>query len=146
MDSPPAPVAGQASTPVPPVIFWLLWAALLGAVLIYLVIVQVVGGEPQPEGDWRLLRGPLLVLTGVLVLGSFALRALVTKRFSKHADQKWRSVAFVTYVMSLALGEAVAVFGLVLAFQGAPFQSYIPFFIAAFLTVVLQPPTFLRQL
>ena len=87
-------------------------------------------------------------MAGVAAIAlSFAIRLLVTTRIAEsvESDSAMQQRLFGSYIVSLALAEATAIFGLVLAFTGAPLSGYLPFIIAGFGALLLQPPTFLRS-
>ncbi len=136
-DSSPAPL-------IPPKItWWILWGALLNAVIIYVVVLQVSPPEPGKEGSWLMLRNILLGVAIVSIVISFGIRLFVTRRLVENPNPAVVQKAFASYIVSLALSESAAIFGLVLAFTGAPLSDYLAFFVIGGLALIGQPPTFL---
>ena len=119
---------------------WLIWVALVSSVAIYLVVIKVIAGEPDPSATRSTgLRSVLLVVAPALLVISFALRWLVTAR-----AKDW-NVAFGAYVASLALAECCAIFALVLGFQGFGLSQIYIFFALSFGGLLAQPPTVLPK-
>lgn len=137
----------QSPTPpvvqVPRITWWIIWLALTASVVMYFVVLKVSPTEPDAEGSWRSLHTSLMVIAAVTIVASFAIRFIGTRQLIESEGAKKRSLAFGTYIVSLALAESVAIFGLVLAFMGAPFSEYIAFFVIGGVALLAQPPTFL---
>ena len=122
---------------------WLIWAAMMGSLLIYLYIVYAFGGEIRK--DVRLPMGedlPLELLRNifygvsviVLFLGHFIRKWIIKntsfsaqlykdrKKFSNQPSYMMKYTAAV--VASLAMSESIAIFGLVLFLIGADYQTF----------------------
>ncbi len=130
--------------PLPRITWWLIWGALLNAVIVYAVVLQV--SPPEPAGDensWLMLRNILLGVAIVAVVASFGIRLFVTTRIADKNDPGGVQKMFASYIVSLALSESAAIFGLVIAFMGAPLSEYLAFFVIGGLGLIAQPPTFL---
>ena len=96
------------------------------------------------DGLWTLIRGRCSWAsnyTGIPI--SFSIRFLLTARQAKSSDDKKRAKAFSSYIISIALAESAAIYGLVLGLQGAPMSDCITFFVIGFVAIILQPPTVL---
>jgi len=126
------------------IVHWVIWGSLTMAVIIYVVLLQLSGTEVDPEASEGNLLSILLVVSGGCVTVSFAIRFLVTKKLAAKAERKFSMIALPTYIVSLALAESVAVYGLLMGTQGVPMKEYMLFFAVSFFALLLQPPTFLR--
>lgn len=122
---------------------WLIWAAITASLLIYFYIVYAFGGEIRKEiktplGDGlplELLRNILYGISViVLFLGHFIRKWIIKntrfstqlykdrKEFSNQPSYMMKYTAAV--VASLAMSESIAIFGLVLFFIGADYQTF----------------------
>ena len=118
---------------------WLIWAAITASLLIYLYIVYAFGEEIRPpmgeDLPLELLRNILYgVSVMVLFLGHFIRKWIIKntgfsaqlykdrKEFSNQPSYMMKYTAAV--VASVALGESIAIFGLVLFLIGADYQTF----------------------
>lgn len=129
----------------PPLTRWVLWFALSSAIVVYLVVLKVSGSTPSPveseEGGVPLAM--ILTIAGfVLGVVSQGIKILANRVQTENGKPKvpfWIDQAFV---IALAMGEAPAILGLVLAFQGAPAKEYLPLFGIAIVGMILLAPKF----
>jgi len=133
----------NTSPAIPKLTWWIIWGALLNAVIIYVVVLQVVGPEAGDEKDWLMLRNVLLGVAIVSIVASFGIRLFITKRLAEAGEPAALQKAFASYIVSLALSESAAIFGVVIGFIGAPLSEYLAFFVIGGLGLIAQPPTFL---
>jgi F0F1-type ATP synthase membrane subunit c/vacuolar-type H+-ATPase subunit K len=78
--------------------------------------------------------GPILVVRGIFVKP--AERALQENPENAVALNRWRA----GYIVTFALSEAVALYGVVLRFVGIRFSQVIPFFVAGFILMLFFGP------
>ncbi|MGA8620786.1 MAG: hypothetical protein WB660_19955 [Candidatus Sulfotelmatobacter sp.] len=110
-------------------------SAMLGSILLYVVVGEVVGLRAR-AADPALNYG--LTTAGVAIVGViFVVRRTLVLRSAENLATNpddsltlnhWKSGYLVTY----ALCEALALFGLVLRFAGCNFQQSLPFYIGGF--------------
>ena len=124
--------------------WWVIWGALLMAVAIYFLVLQQGVVTEDPDGPWKNIRAPLIVASSLLLVASFSIRFLVTRQVVARSGEPTQS-SFASYMVSLALAETTAIFGLVIGFQGAPKEEYSAFFLIGFVALLFQPPTFLHS-
>ena len=127
----------------PKITWWIIWGALLNAVIVYVVVLQVSPPEPREDDEWLMLRNILLGVAIVSIVISFGVRLFITTRLAGKDEPAALQKAFASYIVSLALSESAAVFGMVIAFLGAPLAEYLAFFVIGGLALIAQPPTFL---
>jgi len=106
-----------------------LWAALFTSTLIYIVVLELT--TAQAEGDWQALAVPF-AFAGVTTAGG----SLLAPRFVRRSGSY-----IVTLILTMALAESVAIFGLVLGFLGAPPAVVMPFFFLTWILMLLRFPT-----
>lgn len=120
--------------------WWIIWIALMMGVLTYAAILHFMAPPPEDPGASMNLLFPLIMM-GILNLGiSFAVRFLVTPKLVASGSPQ----AVATYIISLAMAESVAIFGLVLGFTGATFMVYSPFMLVSFAALLFQSPKVLN--
>ncbi len=131
------------------------FGALAASILIYGVVVVVAAkGEPVPLD-------PMLrwILAGVSVMTSVAVLVLRRARLPPLAEDEspyQRQNApppvevvpeavvaklFTTYILTWALSESIAIYGVVLAFLSQSPKEFWPFGFAALLLILTNPPT-----
>ena len=121
---------------------WLIWFALMSAVVTYFVILQVVDSGEANSGE---LKNPLYVAGLLSAIASLGAKHFVRSRSVKEG----RVVPFAdqAFIVALALAESSAIFGLVLGFQGAQMSDYLPLFAVSLVTfLMVNPRTFLLEL
>lgn len=117
---------------------WLIWAVMILGLLAYLAIIYTLGEEITPTGKdlpLELLRNIFYgVSVIVLYLGHFIRKRIIKntrfstqlykdrKEFSNQPSYMMKYTAAV--VASLAMSESIAIFGLVLFFIGADYQTF----------------------
>lgn len=118
----------------------ILWTALFASTLIYLLVLELV--EVQSGTSWETLVYPLAFVAAMTGGASLLLpRILLNQSKSDGSADRLESRYLTTLILSLALAESVAIFGLVLGFLGAPATVVVPFFAAAWVLMVRQFPT-----
>ncbi|MDF1852770.1 MAG: hypothetical protein P1U85_18170 [Verrucomicrobiales bacterium] len=129
--------------PIPDLMRWVFWFALISAIGLYFFFLQISDISPKPsaEGD-GMLKKVLLFVGLVLMVVSLGVKHFVRHRMRPAGEAGITPNLFAAYIMALALGEAPAIFGLVLGFQGEPMKDYLPLFVMALVTLVLIAPPF----
>ncbi len=127
---------------LPAMVKWLIWFALMSAVVTYFAVLQVVDSGEANSGE---LKNPLYVAGLLSAIASLGAKHFVRSRSVKEG----RVVPFAdqAFIVALALAESSAIFGLVLGFQGAPMSDYLPLFAVSLVTfLMVNPRTFLLEL
>ncbi len=131
----------RADAPTP-MVFWAIWGALTASIVIYLVVLQVVRGTPPEEGP----DGTLVVMfSGLAVVNlavAFGVRLFHTNRIARRREPEKRAALLSACIISWALAEAVAIYGLVLGFLGAAESTSHVFFLVAFTAMLFLTPRF----
>lgn len=122
---------------------WIIWGALTFSIVAYLVVLHVAGPEEKNTGGVS-LAGILAAVSAVNLVVSFGVRWFLNRvvKSTKEGEPIDFGRVLTFSVISWALAEAVAIYGLVLGFTGEPFSVYSGFFIAAFVAMVTLAPTF----
>lgn len=108
----------------------ILWVALFVSTLLYIVVLELI--EAQGVDEWRTL-APIFAFGGVGAAGASLLAPGLVKRS--------QGAYLVGLILSLAFAESVCILGLVLGFLGAPASVVLPFFVVAWVLMVLRFPT-----
>ena len=118
-------------------------AAMLGAILLYVGIGEVVGSVSRMSNTtmFYVLSMVTVTIVGVILV---VRRTLVTQSAmalaSRPADVatlgRWRA----GYIMTYALSEAIALFGLVLQLTGFTLSQVAPFYLAGFILLLFFGP------
>ncbi len=122
---------------------WLIWGFLTSSVFLYFVILQIIGNDKEnvaPPDDMM-----VKILTGLALvnfMGSFLIRKIVTLPLSEKLDQQNFQKLMASCIISWALAESVAIFGLILGLIGAPMSTSGLFFVAGFGAMVFLSPSF----
>lgn len=126
-------------------VWWFVWGALTMSALMYLVLLQT--GESEADLDYSDsgLRSILMMVSLVSVMISFAVHFFITKRMVAKREGVAVMKALTPFIVSLALAESVAIYGLLLGMQGEDFTNYIPFFVISFFTLLLIAPVYLLR-
>ena len=66
---------------------------------------------------------------------------LLVKPASKAANATPMNQYQIGLILAMALAEAVAIYGMILGFQGAPNSVVLPYFIAAWVLMLIRFPT-----
>ena len=121
---------------------WVLWSALLFAQVVYVGIAAsgIAGrSSTSPPAD--------VFTTGLGVIGlGTAVGAHLSWRHSRgtgraaHEPPPSQQQAFPFFLLACVLDESIAIYGLVLAFLGAPAPTWAPFSAAAFALLMLHRP------
>ncbi len=118
----------------------ILWAALFASTLIYLVVLEVV--ELQADGSWQMLVYPLAFIAVTTAGASLIAPRMMLRRSARDASTGTQDRGYLTtLIVALALAESVAIFGLVLGFLGAPPTVVVPFFVVAWILMIIRFPT-----
>jgi hypothetical protein len=119
---------------------WIIWLALMGSLLIYLYIAHAFGDEIMPpmgqDFPLELLRNIFYGLSVIMLIAAHFLRRFIMNakstgvsselfKYRTQSNQPLFIAKYTTAVMvSLALGESIAIYGLVLFLIGAEYQTF----------------------
>lgn len=129
--------------------FWLIWAAMLGMLFVYLGLAVYLGelGDGPDEVDWELVSMLLYVFAAVSVLDvAFAIGFRIFSFFRKldagefdssdTVANKYFRISIITWV----LVEAVAIYGFVLFILSYELNYYLAFMAPALVLMVIYRP------
>ncbi|MGB5696159.1 MAG: hypothetical protein WBM46_10935 [Polyangiales bacterium] len=118
----------------------ILWFALFLSTLIYLYVLDVttLHGEPSWERLWT---GISIAAVAVGAASLFAPRLLVKRRPTRLNGGSSENRYLTSFILAMALAEAVAIYGMVLGFKGAPSSVVLPFFVGAWILMLIRFPT-----
>ena len=127
----------------PSLLLWIVWGALTSSIVVYLVVLQVAAPKETDTGGGS-LAGVLAAVSVVNLVVSFGARWFLQRivKNGKEGESIDFSRVLTLSIISWALAESVAIYGLVLGFTGEPFSVYSGFFIAGFIAMVTLAPTF----
>ncbi|MBZ5544297.1 MAG: hypothetical protein LAO07_11555 [Acidobacteriia bacterium] len=114
----------------------IVYAAMAGSVVLYLIVLEVVASElePQPVGE---LRTALIVLAAILATVVLFLRFSILAGLllpGGPAVPEARAAKLRTcYIICFTLAETVGLLGFVLRFVGGSRADAIPFFLGSFI-------------
>lgn len=121
---------------------WMLWAALLAAQVIYVgIAASGIGGRSSASPPAEVFT----IALGVIGIGT-AIGAHLCWRHSRgagraaHEPPPSQQQAFTFFLLACVLDESIAIYGLVLAFLGAPVETWAPFSVAAFALLLVHRP------
>ncbi len=119
----------------------ILWFALFGSTLIYVYVLDVVPLKGEPT--WQSISTfMMIVAVGSGAASLFAPRLLVKPASEAKAPNRTAMNQYQSaLILALALAEAVAIYGMVLGFQGAPAGVVLPYFVAAWILMLIRFPT-----
>lgn len=120
--------------------WWIIWVMLMAGVLFYAAILHFMKPVPEDPSAATKLLFPLIVMGFLNLAISFAVRFMVTPKLVRDGSPQ----AVATYIVSLAMAESVAIFGLVLGFTGATIAVYSPFMLVSFAALLFQSPKVLK--
>ncbi len=129
---------------------WITWGALFMSLIIYMVVLFIITGNPEnaPEPDPELISTLRIAFGGVAVaeiIGLFVARkAMFFDKLSGDnafaSLEKMRGTYMTTCILSWALAESVAIYGFVLSFLSYELIYYEVFFVpAAVLYIAFRP-------
>lgn len=131
----------------------IVWGALMASVVIYGVVAYVLSttNEPQPIDPtlrWALAAAAVFTAMASITLRRIKLPALAEEPSPYHraapveaAPPEVLGELMTAYILTWALSEAVAVFGLVLAIISYTYEAYLPYALAALILQATNPPT-----
>lgn len=97
-----------------------IWFAIVFSTFIYAGIIYTISPR-QPEGSFEdALKNPMTLILYVLAFGTFVAALVVPGTFMQHRPARLRMV------VSLALFEACAVYGLMAAFMTRDWRVFVP--------------------
>lgn len=123
-------------------VMWLLWAAMLGALGVYVLIAHLMDRELFTAGrgvPLGLVRNILLGVAAVVLIATRFIRRLILSRPSGQAaasasasspaqiDPAIYAKYTTAMIVSLALSESIGIYGLILFFLGDSFQTFYTF-------------------
>ena len=118
--------------------------AMLVSILIYVFLIWRIPARSHPQNSTIYAALTVLALSSVVVL--FALRRFFAARLlaalsanleDTAALVQWRA----SYVISYAVSESIAIYGLLLHFLGFSMKQVAPFLIAGFLLILFLAPS-----
>jgi len=116
-----------------------IWAALFGSTLLYVAILELA--TVQAEGNWMVLFYPLVFAAASTAGASLLVpRIMLRPRANAQSVEQRERNSVTELIVTLALAESVAIFGLVLGFLGAPARVVVPFFAASWALMLLRFP------
>ena len=120
---------------------WVVWAVLL--------LTQVVYAAIAASGIGRQASSPppdvFAIALGIVAVGT-AIGAHFSWRHSRGAGRAVNEPppppqqAFTYFILACVLDESIAIYGLMLAFLGAPAETWLPFSVAAFALLLIHRP------
>ena len=119
----------------------ILWFVLFGSTLVYVYVLDIVAVKGEPT--WQSISTFMMIAAvGCGTASLFAPRLLMKPASEAKAPNRTPMNQYASaLILALALAEAVAVYGTVLGFQGAPAGVVLPYFIAAWLLMLIRFPT-----
>jgi hypothetical protein len=94
------------------------------------------------EGTWTVLFYPLVFAAASTAGASLLMPRIMLRRRANGQSLARRERNYVTeLIVTLALAESVAIFGLVLGFLGAPARVVVPFFAVTWVLMLLRFPS-----
>lgn len=117
--------------------------ALLTAVVLYAVIGEVIA--PKQSAQPLPILFYVLTMVAIATVGvAFMMRRLMMKPAEPNASgrvdplvvNRWRTANIISY----AIADAVALFGLVLRIMGFSFSQVMPFYLAGFILILFLAP------
>jgi F0F1-type ATP synthase membrane subunit c/vacuolar-type H+-ATPase subunit K len=113
---------------------------LFGSTLLYVAILELA--TVLSDGNWTTLFYPL-VLAAVSTAGASLLvpRIMLRRRVNGESAGREERNDLTELIVTLALAESVAIFGLVLGFLGAPARVVVPFFAVTWVLMLLRFPS-----
>jgi hypothetical protein len=117
------------------VIVWIIWAALIGALLLYVLLVKHVPAPRQANAvpldtHMPVVLGGLAVFLGFMSLVARGLFLGRLKTGVLPLDSDGATKIYITgHIICFAFSEAIGVFGLMLGFLGYPEDTYGKFFL-----------------
>jgi F0F1-type ATP synthase membrane subunit c/vacuolar-type H+-ATPase subunit K len=135
---------------------WVIWAALLASLVIYVFICHFLGAEIGANADPDFPMGLFKKILYVVALATFGLayflrRLMVSGRFSgsqgslvnpavPSSQPPYLAKYTIAVVVSLALSESIGIYGLVLFFLGQDFQTLYTFIAISALAMIFFRP------
>lgn len=126
-------------------VMWIIWGAMLGSLVIYIIICNLVGDQIRrpmgPDFPLKLLRNILFGVGIAALIATHFIRKFILKRPSgspgaappappSPQDIEAICAKYTTaMIISLALCESVGIYGLVLFFLGDSFQTLYTFMV-----------------
>jgi len=110
---------------------WIIWASMLVSLVIYVLVCHLFGEEIKsgvsPDLPVSLIKSVLIAVSAIeIVIAWFLRRFMLTTRKPLEASQAVERYA-VAVVISLAISESIAVYGLILFFIGEDFPTLYSF-------------------
>jgi hypothetical protein len=118
----------------------ILWFALFLSTLIYLYVLEVTTVQGEPS--WEKLAMALSVAAIGVGAASLFVPRLLLKPGAANSKKGTPEARYVTsFILAMALAEAVAIYGMILGFKGAPPMVVVPFFVATWILMLIRFPT-----
>jgi hypothetical protein len=105
-------------------VLWIIWAGMFGSLFVYAVLCYFLAGMPfipMSDAPVEMIRYIFIFLSaGAMVLAYFVRKTMLSGRFTNPSAQSGFLGQYMTAVIvSEAISEAIAIFGLILLFLGA---------------------------
>ncbi|MGB5811274.1 MAG: hypothetical protein WBG86_12125 [Polyangiales bacterium] len=129
------------SKPNPIIVPRILWAALFVSTCLYVVVLGLTDTEGRTGFEAISMELAIAgsVTAGLSLLGPRLFAS--TARPAGAADAAGAGTYLVRFILSMALAEAVAIYGLVLGLAGAPTRMVLPFFAVAWVLMLIRFPS-----
>lgn len=110
---------------------WIIWASMLGSLAAYVLVCHLLGEEIKsgvsPDIPVRLIKSVLMAVSAAeIVIAWFLRRFMLTARKTSEPSQAVGKYA-AAVVISLAISESIAIYGLILFFIGEDFPTFYSF-------------------
>jgi len=130
-------------------VLWMISASMFGALVVYAVLCYVLVGMPfvpMYNAPVELIRYIFIFLSaGALALAYFLRKTMLSGRSSKSSVQPGETPSFfgqymIAVIVSDAISEAIAIFGLILFFLGAGLPTAFAFIAVSALSMFVFRP------
>ena len=130
-------------------VLWIIWAGMFGSLVVYAVLCYLLAGMPfipMSGAPVELIRYILIFLSALaLFLAYFLRKTMLSSRGAKPLAQSEAAPAFfgqyvTAVIVSEAISEAIAIFGLILLFLGTGLPTAYAFIAVSALSMFIFRP------
>lgn len=125
-----------------PAVRWIIWAALLNSVVVYLLLLQFGNIAPGEQPDDSGLRLVLYVIGFGMAMASMGIKQVVTGLRTPQGQRKTPEWIDTAFIICLAFAEVSGIFGFVLGMLGYPMNDSLPLFVTSFAAFFFAAPAF----